>query len=109
MKKVLGDTTITNTYDVDGIRETKTVNGVNTYTYLGEKMAREIYGSNVIDYFYDSEGRPYKFAVKEGSTTYTGYFVLNLQGNVIAIIDSDRLLFCDKFLYIYKVSGIGVY
>ena len=85
-----GNTTITNTYDVDGIRETKTVNGEkHTYTYLGEKLARETYGSNVIDYFYDSEGRPYKFTVKEGSTTYTGYFVLNLQGDVIAIIDSD--------------------
>ena len=75
---------------MDGIRETKTVNGVkHTYTYLGEKLARETYGSNVIDYFYDSDGRPYKFTVKEGSTTYTGYFVLNLQGDVIAIIDSN--------------------
>ena len=85
-----GSTSITNTYDVDGIRETKTVNGVkHTYTYLGEKLARETYESTVIDYFYDSDGRPYKFTMKEGSTTYTGYFVLNLQGDVIAIIDSD--------------------
>ena len=85
-----GSTSITNTYDVDGIRETKTVNGVkHTYTYLGEKLARETYGSNVIDYFYDSDGRPYKLVIKEGTTSYTGYFVLNLQGDVIAIIDSN--------------------
>lgn len=85
-----GTITVTNTYDVDGLRETKTVNGVkHTYTYLGEKLARETYGNNVIDYFYDADGRPYKFTVKEDSATYTGYFVLNLQGDVIAIIDSD--------------------
>ena len=84
------EVTITNTYDIDGIRETKTVNGVtHAYTYLGDKLARETYGSAVIDYFYDSDGRPYKLVIKEGADTYTGYFVLNLQGDVIAIIDSD--------------------
>ena len=85
-----GDTNITNTYDVDGIRETKTVNGVtHAYTYLGEKLARETCGSTVIDYFYDSDGRPYKLVIREGADTYTGYFVLNLQGDVIAIVDSN--------------------
>lgn len=85
-----GTTTITNTYDVDGIRDSKTVGNVkHTYTTLSGKIVREAYGENVIDYFYDQDGRPYKFVVKAGSASpVTGYFVLNLQGDVIAIIDA---------------------
>ena len=93
-----GNVEITNTYDVDGIRDSKTVknlqNGTVTesvrhdYTTLGGKLVREAYGQTVIDYFYDQDGRPYKIVVKNGSETVaTGYFVLNLQGDVIAIVD----------------------
>ena len=42
-----------------------------------------------IDYFYDNEGKPYKISVKEGNNTYVGYFVLNQQGDVIAILNSQ--------------------
>ena len=94
------DLSIINTYDVDGIRDSKTVrtlqNGTVTgsvrhdYTTLGGKIIREAYGANVIDYFYDNNGRPYKIVVKAGSTNpVTGYFVLILQGDVIGIIDSN--------------------
>ena len=65
-------------------------NGKNSYTTLGGKIVREAYGANVIDYFYDNNGRPYKVVVKAGSASpVTGYFVLNLQGDVIGIIDSN--------------------
>ena len=86
-----GTTTITNTYDVDGIRDSKTVGNVkHTYTTLGGKIVREAYGTYTIDYFYDNDSRPYKMVVKNGtSTVCTGYFVLNLQGDVIAIVDSE--------------------
>ena len=85
-----GSETITNTYDVDGIRETKTVNGVtHTYTTLSDKIVREVYGTTTIDYLYDNDGRPYKLIIDENGITYTGYFVLNLQGDVIAIIDQN--------------------
>ena len=58
------------------------------YTTLGGKIVRESYGANVIDYFYDNNGSPYKVVVKAGSASpVTGYFVLNLQGDVIAIVD----------------------
>ena len=94
------DLSIINTYDVDGIRDSKTVrtlqNGTVTgserhdYTTLGGKIVREAYGANVIDYFYDNNGSPYKIVVKAGSASpVTGYFVLNLQGDVIGIIDGD--------------------
>ena len=81
---------ITNTYDVDGIRDSKTVNGVkHSYTTLGGKIVRETYGSYTVDYFYDQDGRPYKMVVQEAgkSYNYTGYFATNLQGDVIAILD----------------------
>ena len=85
---------------MDGIRDSKTVrtlqNGTVTgsvrhdYTTLGGKIVREAYDSTIIDYFYDNDGRPYKIIVKVGSASpVTGYFVLNLQGDVIGIIDGD--------------------
>ena len=86
-----GSTSIANTYDVDGIRDSKTVNGVkHSYTTLGGKIVREAYGNVTIDYFYDNNGKPYKLVVKNGtSPAVTGYYVVNLQGDVIAIVDSD--------------------
>ena len=66
---------ITNTYDVDGIRETKTVGGVtHTYTTLDGKVVREAYGNVKVDYLYDNNGRPYKLIVTEGTTKYTGFY-----------------------------------
>ena len=48
------------TYDADGIRTSKTVDGVkHTYYYAGGKLLRETYGSNTLDFFYDSNGTPY--------------------------------------------------
>ena len=88
-KKTGTNTTITNTYDVDGIRDSKTVGSVkHTYTTLSGKIIREKYGTTTIDYLYDNEGRPYKLILDLNGTKIHGYFALNLQGDVIAIIDS---------------------
>ena len=85
-----GTNTITNEYDVDGIRQSKTVNGVeHNYTVLNEKIVRETYGTTTVDYFYDNNGAPYKIVVDEDGTTYTGYYALNSQGDVIAILNSS--------------------
>ena len=62
----------------------------HTYTTLSGKIIREAYGTTTIDYIYDNQGKPYKLIVKEGgSSGIVGYFALNLQGDVIAIIDSN--------------------
>ena len=88
-KKTGTNTTIINTYDVDGIRDSKTVGSVkHTYTTLSGKIIREKYGTTTIDYLYDNEGRPYKLILDLNGTKIHGYFALNLQGDVIAIIDS---------------------
>lgn len=84
-----GTNTITNTYDVDGIRKSKTVNGVeHKYVTLNKKIMSESYGDITIRYFYDNENRPYKIVVDKNGTTYTGYYVVNWQGDVVAITDS---------------------
>ena len=87
---VSGNTTVTNTYDVDGIRESKTVGGVkHEYVTLDGKIVRESHGTTTIDYFYDNDGRPYKLVVDENGSKCTGYFVLNQQGDTIALLNSN--------------------
>ncbi|MGN0335847.1 MAG: RHS repeat domain-containing protein, partial [Lachnospiraceae bacterium] len=67
---VSGDITITNTYDVDGLRESKIVDGVeHKYVTLNGKIVRETYGTTTIDYFYDNEDRPYKMSAKKDGKT----------------------------------------
>ena len=49
---------------------------------------RETNGNVTTDYFYDNESKPYKIVVKNNAATYTGYYALNQQGDVIAILDT---------------------
>ena len=78
------NTTITYQYDSNGIRISKTVGNVpHKYTYASGKLLRETYGSNTLDFIYDSDGRPY--AMNYNGTLY--YYITNLQGDVIRIID----------------------
>ena len=79
-----GSQSLSFTYDADGIRRTKTVNGVtHTYYYVGGKLARETYGSNVLDFFYDQNGHP--FMLVYNGTVY--YYITNAQGDVIRLTD----------------------
>ena len=65
---------------------TKTVDGVvHTYYYAGNKLLRETYGSNALDFFYNADGSPY--ALKYNGTLY--YYITNLQGDVMRVVDSD--------------------
>ena len=74
------------TYDADGIRTSKTVNGTkHTYYYAGGKLLRETFGSNTLDFFYDASGNPY--ALKHNGTTY--YYITNLQGDVMSIVNGS--------------------
>ena len=86
-----GTNVIVNTYDVDGIRQSKTVESVeHKYTTLDGKVVREETSNGItVDYFYDNEGKPYKLKVHVGDNTYVGYYVLNQQGDVIAIVESS--------------------
>ena len=81
-----GTTTWTNTYNSDGLRTSRT-NGTITYNYYYEgSQLTEVTGSNGnIWIFYDGN-RP--VIIKYGDTA-TYHYELNLQGDVIAILDSS--------------------
>ena len=81
-----GTNSINYTYDADGLRTGKTVNGTeHTYYYAGGKLLRETYGDTVLDFFYDASGNAY--ALKYNGTLY--YYITNLQGDVTSIVDAQ--------------------
>ena len=76
----------TYTYNANGIRTSKTVGGVkHTYTLDGTKILRETWGSNTLIPLYDNEDSV--CGIIYNNIPY--YFIKNLQGDVIAIVDKD--------------------
>ena len=77
---------ISYTYDMDGIRDSKMVDGV-TYNYITQngKVVRQTWGNNTMDIIYDTNGNPYSLRYNNAYYVY----VLNLQGDVIRIVNSD--------------------
>ena len=71
-------------YDHNGQRVKKTVNGVVTeYTLMGKDIVHLKKGADELHFYYDAQGKP-------GMIRYNGeyyYYLYNLQGDVIAIID----------------------
>ena len=79
-------TVIDYTYNANGIRTGKTVGGIkHTYTLDGTKILRETWGSNTIVPLYDNEDSV--CGILYNDVPY--YFVKNLQGDVIAIVNKD--------------------
>ena len=71
-------------YDVDGIRTSKTVNGVTTkYTTINGKITSQTDGTNSLYFFYDSNDE--LFGADINGTNYI--YVKNIQGDIIAITD----------------------
>ena len=79
--------TTTMTYDADGLRSTKTVNGVKTeYQYVGDKLYYENRGNgDSFYYYYDSYGNLCAFYHHRNGTKTAYHVVTNSQGDVIAI------------------------
>ena len=76
----------TYTYNANGIRTSKTINGVtHTYTLDGTKILREVWGSNTLIPLYDNEDSV--CGILYNDEPY--YFIKNLQGDVIAIVNKD--------------------
>ena len=73
------------TYNSDGIRTSKTINGVN-HKYILEQnsIIREICGETIIDYMYDDEKMICGFTVN--GRNY--YFLKNMYGDIISVINS---------------------
>ena len=77
------------TYDADGLRATKTVNGVKTiYEYVGGQLLYEKKGDIEIHYFYDANGSLRGIQTVDGTgSTKNYYIVINTRGDVTQIYD----------------------
>ena len=76
---------ITYTYNANGIRTSKTVNGVkHEYTLDGTNIVKETWDGNTLVPLYDNTESV--CGITYNGTSY--YFLKNLQGDVIAITDS---------------------
>ncbi len=86
-----GSKTASYTYDMSGVRSSKTVNGVSyEYTTLSGKITRMTWSGNAVDIVYDDAGRPYLLRyTPSGGATQTYYYVLNLQGDVVGLMNTS--------------------
>ena len=81
------------TYDMSGVRTSKTVNGTTyNYTTLSGKVMRQQWGNKSLEFIYDDGNQPFAMIYKHGQTTELYYYVLNAQGDVIALLNADGTL-----------------
>ncbi len=87
-------------YNADGIRTSKTVNGVVHEYYLnGSQIVAETWVTNgveyLIHYLYDESGAPigmkYRHSALAAGVYYSFFFEKNLQGDIIAIYNEDGI------------------
>ncbi len=77
------------TYDANGLRNTKTVNGTTTeYYWLNGMLQGQKTGNEYILFLYDESGSVYGFILKNDAGESYYYYEFNLQGDIIGIIDS---------------------
>ena len=81
-----GSDSISYTYDPDGIRTSKTVNGTTTkYHVMNGTLLGQTKGSDTIVFLYDEKGNKYGFDYN--GTKY--YYIFNVQGDVIGILNQS--------------------
>ena len=79
-------TAVTYSYDENGIRTQKTVNGTTTnYYYNGSILISQVSGNDTLLFSYDANGSV--VSVNFNGTDY--YYVRNGQGDVIKLIDGN--------------------
>ena len=90
------------TYDHNGMRIRKIVNGVTTnYTLNGKNVVHMTQGGHDLHFFYDAQGKP-------GMVTYNDvdyFYVYNLQGDVVALIDANGTQVVE---YVYDAWGYPI-
>ena len=102
---------ITYTYNADGIRTSKTVNGVKHEYYLnGSQIVAEVWTENnvehVLIYIYDESGSP--IGLKYRTNAYAAdvfdcyFFDKNLQGDVVSVYDANY-----KMIGTYRYDAWG--
>ena len=80
---------ISYTYDMSGVRTSKTVNGTTyNYTTLSGKVMRQQWDGKTLEFVYDDSSQPFAMIYKHGSETELYYYLVSAQGDVSAILDS---------------------
>ena len=75
------------TYDSEGIRTSKTVDGVKTEYFLnGTQILAEKTGNEKLFFFYDQQGN--RVGMADGNNHFY-YYIYNVQGDVIALADGQ--------------------
>ena len=94
-------------YDIDGIRTSKTVNGVTThYIYSGSLLVSEYTDTETIVYIYDAKGSPIGFRYR--ANTYadgvwdTYWYDKNPFGDIVSIYSSSGVKLVN---YVYDAWG----
>ena len=89
------DEEITYTYDMNGIRSSKDVDGeVHTYLTQNGQVVREKIETGgttkILDFVYDNNGQPFAlcYSTNNGQTFTDYYYVTNLQGDVVRLVNS---------------------
>ncbi len=107
-----GNKTMSFEYNADGIRTSKTVNGVETKYYLnGSQIVAEVNPNYSIMYIYDAEGSPIGMQYRassyaEGVFDYY-FFEKNLQGDIVAVYGKDGTKYLEYFYDAWGNFQIG--
>lgn len=81
---------ISYTYDMDGIRDSKTVNGIkHEYITQGGNVTLDRWNDESLEYIYDNSGSPYSMIYTHNGISETYYYILNQQGDVVRIVDTN--------------------
>ena len=89
-----GDLNVSYSYNSDGLRVSKTVNGVKTeYVWDGSSLIGQKTGNNVLVYLYAADGLA---GFQYNGVNY--YYLKNGQGDVVGILDSSGTLVA-KYTY----------
>ena len=92
-KAVVAGKTVEYTYDMSGVRTSKTVNGTTyNYTTLSGKVMRQQWDGKTLEFVYDDGSQPFAMIYNDGSTSTLYYYVLNAQGDVIALLNANGTL-----------------
>ena len=95
------------TYDKDGIRTSKTVNGVrHDYILNGATVLAELWMENGISYgmyfTYDEKGTPATMEYREGDSTALYYYLTDAFGKITGLMDESGTIVCR-----YAYDGYG--
>ena len=104
-----GSTSMSFTYNDEGLRTTKTIGEtVTTYYYQGSLLIAEETNSQILVYLYDTNGSPigfkYRGADYDSSVWDTYAYEKNIQGDIVAVYDVST---GTKFIsYRYNAWGV---